>query len=248
MPVDEHSVFDHGVVSPGILVEAGTMTAPMRRSAAHAFALPMTIAIVLLAGARAEAQDPPPPIPRLVVDLRGSFPRFPRSVELASSRGLDLTELPGAGFGLDAGIHLSILKWKAVTFGLGGLMTLGRAHASAFNVENQPIRRAVTQRFTSLTPQLSLNFGTGDGWSYISGGIGRSTWTVVPEGGRLQLGDEERLRTINYGGGARWFIKRHVAFTFDVRFHDRDPGMSHDGLPGTPRARLIVIGAGMSIK
>ncbi len=157
-------------------------------------------------------------------------------------------ELPGAGLGLDAGIHLSLLKWKAVTFGLGGLVTLGRAHSSAFNEPNQPIRRAVTERFTSLTPQLSLNFGTGDGWSYISGGIGRSTWTVVPEGGSLQFGDEERLRTINYGGGARWFIKRHVAFTFDVRFHDRDPGAPHDGVPGTPRAHFIVMGAGMSIK
>lgn len=220
----------------------------MRRSAAYVFARPMTIAIVLLAGARAEAQDPPPPIPRVVVDLRGSFPKFPRNAQLADSRGLDLPELPGTGLGIDAGVHLSVLKWKAVTFGLGGLLTLGRSRSSAFNVENQPIRRAVTERFTSMTPQLSLNFGTGDGWSYLSGGIGRSTWTVVPEGGLLQLGDEEALRTINYGGGARWFIKRHVAFTFDVRFHDRDPGSPHDGVPGSPRTRLIIIGAGMSVK
>ena len=208
----------------------------------------MTIAIVLVAGARAEAQDPPPPIPRVVVDLRGSFPKFPGTSQLANSRGLDLRELPGTGLGIDAGVHLSVLKWKAVTFGLGGLMTLGRSHSSAINVENQPIRRAVTERFTSLTPQLSFNFGTGDGWSYISGGIGRSTWSVVPEGGLLQSIDEEGLRTINYGGGARWFIKRHVAFTFDVRFHDRDPGAPHDDLPGSPRARLIIIGAGMSVK
>ena len=224
------------------------MTALMRRSAACAFALLMTIAIVLLAGARAEAQDPPPPIPRIVVDLRGSFPKFPRSPQLADSRGLDPRELPGAGLGIEAGVHLSVLKWKAVTFGLGGLVTLGRSRSSALNVENQPIQRAVTARFTSMTPQLSLNFGTGNGWSYLSGGIGRSTWTVVPEGGLPQLRDEEGLRTINYGGGARWFIKRHVAFTFDVRFHDRDPGSPHDGLPGSPRARFVIIGAGMSVK
>ena len=142
------------------------MAALMRRSAAHAFAFVTTIAIVLLAGARAKAQDPPPPIPRIVVDLRGSFPKFPRTSELAASRGLDLAELPGVGLGIDAGIHLKVLKWKAVTFGLGGLLTLGRSHSSEFNEENQPIRRAVTERFTSLTPQLSLNFGNGNGWSY----------------------------------------------------------------------------------
>ena len=121
------------------------MAALMRRSAAHAFAFVTTIAIVLLAGARAKAQDPPPPIPRIVVDLRGSFPKFPRTSELAASRGLDLAELPGVGLGIDAGIHLKVLKWKAVTFGLGGLLTLGRSHSSGFNEENQPIRRAVTE-------------------------------------------------------------------------------------------------------
>ena len=38
------------------------------------------------------------------------------------------------------------------------------------------IGRPVTERFTHLAPELSFNFGTGNGWSYLSGGIGRSTW------------------------------------------------------------------------
>ena len=33
-----------------------------------------------------------------------------------------------------------------------------------------------------------------------------------------------RLKTINYGGGARWFAKAHVAFSFDVRFYAINPG------------------------
>jgi hypothetical protein len=219
----------------------------MRRSAAHAFAL-LTIAIVLLAGARAEAQDPPPPIPRVVVDVRGSFPKFPQDSELAASRGVDPEELPGVGRGIDAGVHLSLLKWKAVTFGLGVLATLGRSSSSAFNVENQPIRRAVTERFTSMTPQLSFNFGTGDGWSYISGGIGTGVWSTVPDAQLPLPADEERLTTINYGGGARWFAKPHLAFTFDVRFHEIYPGTPQGGLPGSPRIAMLIIGAGVSIK
>ena len=38
--------------------------------------------------------------------------------------------------------------------------------------------------------------------------------------------DDEPLNTINYGGGARWFIKPHVAFSFDVRFYAINPGLA----------------------
>jgi len=208
----------------------------------------MTLAIVSFTGGRAGAQDPPPPIPRFVVDFRGSIPQFPGNQQLADSRRLDLRELPGAGLGIDAGAHLSVLKWKAVTFGLGAHLTMARSGASAYSVEGRPARRAVTERFTSFTPQLSFNFGTGDGWSYVSGGIGRSVWSIVPEGAESQPADQERLYTINYGGGARWFIKRHVAFTFDVRFHALDPGSPQGAVPGSPRTRLVIIGAGVSLK
>jgi hypothetical protein len=225
------------------------MIALMRWSAAHVFAPLTAIAIVLITGARAAAQDPPPPIPRFVVDLRGSVPRFPSDdFQLASSRGLEVNELPGVGLGVDAGVHVFLMKWKAITFGLGGQLTLGRAHSSAVTVANQPVQRAVTERYTSMVPQLSFNFGTGDGWSYVSGGIGGSTWSIVPDGEPKQAADEERLRTINYGGGARWFIKRHLAFTLDVRFHAIDPGSPNGPLPGSPRTRLLIIGAGLSVK
>ncbi len=95
---------------------------------------------------------------------------------------------------------------------------------------------------------MSFNFGTGDGWSYISGGIGTSVWSTVPNGQPPLPGDEERLRTINYGGGARWFAKSHLAFTIDIRFHDIDPGTPQGGLPGSPRATIFIIGAGVSVK
>jgi len=32
------------------------------------------------------------------------------------------------------------------------------------------------------------------------------------------------VRTFNYGGGARWFAKPHLAFHVDVRLHAIDPG------------------------
>ena len=47
------------------------------------------------------AQDPPPRIGPFVVDVHGTMPRFPADdQQLADSRGLELSELPGAGLGL----------------------------------------------------------------------------------------------------------------------------------------------------
>jgi hypothetical protein len=108
---------------------------------------------------------------------------------------------------------------------------------------------AVTEKFRSLGGQLSLNFGNGNGWSYLSGGIGRSNWSIIPEGEDPLEGDEEALKTINYGGGARWFAKSHLAFSFDVRFYAINPGVSSlPGKNGSPRTTMFVIGAGVSLK
>lgn len=220
----------------------------MRRPPVFAFTLAITLAIVGLVAAPVAAQDPPPRIGPFVVDLRGSLPRFPDAPLLAASRGLDVRELPGGGLGVDAGAHVYLLKWKALTLGIGGELVLGRSHSSPAAAEGQPPLRRVTERFTSIAPQMSFNFGNGDGWSYLSGGIGRATWSVVPDGARAQPADEEGLSTFNYGGGARWFIKRHLAFTFDVRFHVLHAGTPQAALPGSPRTKLLIISAGISLK
>lgn len=208
----------------------------------------VALAVALFVSAPARAQDPPPPIGPVALDLRGTFPQFPRDPLLAESRSLSTQSLPGRGIGLDAGAHVYLLTWKAITFGVGGQVTLGRARATPPTGDGQAVGAAVTERFTSLAPQLSFNFGTGDGWSYISGGIGRSIWSVVPDGADPTAADEERLQTINYGGGARWFARPHLAFTFDVRFYAINPGMSRAGVPGSPRTTLLIIGAGISVK
>jgi hypothetical protein len=199
--------------------------------------------LIVFAAGRADAQEPPP-IPRFVVDLHGTATAFPADPNLALSRGLDQLELPGLGLGGDIAAHVYPFKYRAITFGLGGRITASRAHRSP----QQSGLRPVTERFTYLGPQLSFNFGTGAGWSYISGGIAASTWSVVPDGATAKPSDRERLRTIDYGGGARWFAKPHVAFSFDVRFYAVNPTSPTVSLPGGPRKTLRVIGAGISIK
>jgi hypothetical protein len=128
-------------------------------------------------------------------------------------------------------------------------VTAGRSRQTpAPPVAGGAILRPSEERFASIAPQISFNFGTGHGWSYISGGMGQSMWAIVPQGQDGFPPDSEPLKTINYGGGARWFMKSHLAFSFDVRFYAINPGTEYIGLPGSPRTTLTVIGAGISLK
>lgn len=198
------------------------------------------------------AQDPPPPIPWVVVDLHGTVPRFPSDDPLlALSRGMTVAELPGSGLGVQASVHVYPLRLRAVTFGLGGELAIGRARqtplTTATTTTTASSVRPSEEQFTSLAPQLSLNFGNGSGWSYLSVGLGQVTWSLAPEGLINYPPNEDKLKTLNYGGGARWFIKPHLAFSFDVRLYAMNPG-SKDLYPPTPRTTLLIIGAGMSMK
>jgi hypothetical protein len=195
---------------------------------------------------RVQTQGPPPRIGPVVLDLHGTVPRFPEDEALASSRGISLAELPGTGLGAQAALHLYFFRWRAITFGIGGELAAGRAKQTPASGATRV--RPVTGTFRTLGSQLSLNFGSGDGWSYLSGGIGRSNWSIIPASSSPLLADEEALKTVNYGGGARWFARRHVAFSFDVRFYALNPGTPSGGFPASPRITFMAVGAGISVK
>lgn len=211
------------------------------------------LVVVLGSFARpASAQDPPPPIPWVVVDMHASVPRFPsEDAQLAASRHMSLAQLPGSGLGAQIGLHLYALRTRLVTVGLGGELAIGRARqtplAGAKAADGVTPLRPADERFTSLSPQLSLNFGNGSGWSYLSVGLGQSTWSLATDELVDYPPNSAKLKTLNYGGGGRWFIKPHLAFSFDVRFYAINPGLA-DLYPATPRTTLLIIGAGISVK
>jgi hypothetical protein len=208
--------------------------------------IPLIVLLAIVVAPSLCAQDPLPRIGPLVLDVHGTVPGFPADGALASSRGISLSELPGAGLGVQAGLHVYFFRWRAITFGIGGEAVAARAKqtppAAATGVQ------AVTEQFRTLGSQLSLNFGSGHGWSYLSGGIGRSNWSIVPANRNPLVADDEILKTINYGGGARWFIRTHVAFSFDVRFYALNPGTPSLGFPPSPRTTFVAVGAGVSVK
>ena len=82
---------------------------------------------------------------------------------------------------------------------------------------------------TTVGPQLSLNFGSRAGWSYLSAGIGRARMSTRASGfvdeddeddvTAAQLVEHGSRSSLNFGGGARWFTRQRLAVSFDVRFH-----------------------------
>jgi hypothetical protein len=130
-----------------------------------------------------------------------------------------------------------------VTFGVGGELAIGRSHVAA-----QAPSPGITDRFTAVSPTLSLNFGNGNGWSYLSFGYGESRLSIVPDGAQPLPVDDEQQKTLNYGGGARWFIKKRLGFSLDVRLYEIAVGKPQSGNPATPHTQLLVIGAGISVR
>ena len=181
------------------------------------------------------------------------FRCFPTTAcALAESRALNVAELPGRGFGGQIGVHVYLLRWRALTVGIGGEAILARA--SSTPPAESPELRAVDEQLVSASPQLSFNFGNGNGWSYLSGGVGRSVWSLHEAGLEASGADVEPLQTFNYGGGGRWFIKNHLAFSLDVRFYEiqagtpvvPNPRQPADADPDHRRRHLCEVGAGLS--
>lgn len=222
--------------------------------------MPRMIRAALLLGAllalpaAALAQEPAPPLPLpeepigpFVVDARGVLARFKALPAVAAEVGVDATDLPTRGLGLVVGGHVYPLRGRAWALGLGGELLL-RAQGSRTieaATEDGPDGPTVVTRMTAVSPQVSLNFGRKEGYSYVSGGLGWATFTTERKDSPL-ADAETRPRTINYGGGARWFTKKHLAFTVDLRFYAVRPQEATVERPGFPRMTVMVFSAGIA--
>jgi hypothetical protein len=154
----------------------------------------------VLLGSRIEAQSLTPgrPGPIFVVDVRGATSAIPTSIGLypdVPNGG----SVPNRGFGFDVGGHVYLFNIGPARVGLG---------VNVIGVRGTAADADAT--FGLVVPQLSFNFGSSDGWSYLSVGAGTA---------RVNAQEIGSSSTINAGGGARWFMKRHLAVGFDLRVH-----------------------------
>ena len=197
-----------------------------------------------------EQQTPPPviqqrPVSGFVVDARGVLARFGQRPATATALGVTAAELPGPGLGGAAGLHIYPVRFGKVALGLGGEIMVARRGRQPIDDKGEPKGPNLRARAYSVSPQISLNFGNRNGWSYVSGGVGNGDFETWAEPDGLP---DRKVRVINYGGGARWFSSPHFAFTFDLRFYAFAPGPASASLVERPRQRLMVLSAGISLR
>jgi hypothetical protein len=182
------------------------------------------ILLLLLTG-RAAAQAPEPPGP-WVLDLRGATSALPSNTAFFPVIPVD-TLVPSRAFGFDVGAHVYLFGLGPARVGIGTSYLRARGTAAT-----------TTAEFAALAPQISFNFGSTNGWSYLSAGAGRAWMTTTAD---QAIGSPERESAgaaVNFGGGARWFLRSWIGVGFDLRWHR---------LSGTPRATLMSVGVGFSI-
>lgn len=226
-------------------------------SSARGLVRVLSLGLALVVPITSFAQDRPPeiapvarpePIGRFAADVRGALPVFSGDLPIAARRELPESALPGFGLGLDVGAHVYPIRWGVVTLGVGASVLIARG-SKALEAEEgatAPAAPPVRSTISAVSPQVSFNFGARQGWSYISGGLGRATLRVSRDDRPEEEG--EATKTINYGGGARWFLNERVAFSVDGRFYAMNPVEATERTAGHARITLFVLSVGVSFK
>jgi hypothetical protein len=209
-------------------------------------ALLLSIALLLPTAAFAQTAEPIGPF---AADLRVVMPRFKEDVSVATALGVASTNLPTRGLGISGGVHwYPVRMGRLVTLGIGGEVLISRGSNTAEpETESGPEGPTVKTRFSSVSPQVSLNFGKRQGWSYLTGGFGWAGFRTELETSPVADGDSRPL-AFNYGGGARWFAKEHLAVSLDLRFYAVGAQEATVGRPAYPSMTLMVISGGISVK
>lgn len=206
----------------------------------------VALSFVIAAAVPAAAQVQRP-LPRVVFDVRMFYSGLGQ--DPVTAEGLDVfpEDLPNRALGGFAGVHFYPWRGNKMAIGIGGEGWLARGSDQPTDEEGTPTQPLIQQHMTGLTPVVTLNFGQGNGWSYLTGGMGPLS-LVTFYGEEAPDAPKPYKMTINVGGGARWFPNQHVAFGFDVRFWMTRPQDPIEVYPGRQRTRLLILSAGVSFK
>ena len=209
------------------------------------FVLSVVSCLALTVPAVAQTRRPLPPI---VVDLRGFYSGLGRDLVTADDLLVLPDDMPGRALGAVAGVHVYPLRGRSMSLGLGGEAVFARAGAQTTpEDDDETLLPAVNQRLRGLSGMMSLNFGSRDGWSYVSAGMGPLSFATYT-GDTPPADAPPSQMTINFGAGARWFAWRRIAFAVDVRFYQTRPEVPSGSYGGRQRASIRVLSAGISVR
>jgi len=230
----------------------------MRRRKHALYVLVAAVFIATPAVAQVAAPDPPGPY---AIDLRGATSGLPIDAAFFPPAPSG-TRIPSRGYGVDAGAHVYPLQLGAARLGVGVGLLRVRGTASpetpSSSSTTAPTTPEVDSALTIIAPQLSFNFGSSAGWSYLSAGLGRARMTSATSVFRADgttsevtpAGDANSgfRQSVNIGAGARWFAKAHLAVSFDVRVHMISAGDGDGTRPATPRLTVTAASVGISVR
>jgi hypothetical protein len=156
--------------------------------------------------------------------------------------------MPTRGLGLSVGANVYPIRLGKVAIGVGAELVTTRGKNTLEPAEEGGEEGpTVKTSFSAFSPNVSLNFGSRNGWSYVSAGLGRAQFTTELEDDPVSEATS-KPRVLHYGGGARWFAQEHLAFTFDIRFYRIDAQTATTTRPAYGGRRLLVASAGISFK
>ena len=196
-------------------------------------------------------------LPWFTVDVHAGTVGLPQAEGWVPVVSAD-TGLPGRAWGGIVAGTVYPFRLGLVTFGVGASLTTARGKSESLTIvtgsgstEVTTVTPSVRTGITNLAPQLSINFGHKLGWSYMSAGLGRSKVTSSVDAAGATPGivvPDSWNSALNFGGGARWFMKKHLGAGFDVRFVKLASRSETATLPAAKRTQMWTISAGISIQ
>ncbi len=215
-------------------------------------ALVATLLVLLAVPVAAQTPAQPPvaplpiaPLPVLVFDIRGGFASSGQDGTTATGLNVAPTDMPGRLRSVVVGLHVYPFRRGGFKLGFGGEMLLGSASGQKTDTTGKPVGPVIRRRLNAVSGQISLNFGKGEGWSYLTAGGGPLKFESYLD---EATPDGVGATTINYGGGARWFTSSHLALAVDLRFYLTRPALATTVTAARARERTFLFSLGISLK
>lgn len=195
------------------------------------------LAVAGLCLARPAVAQTAGPVSGHVLDVRIATATLPTDPTFYPALAND-TLIPGRSWGGEVGGAVYPWQWGPARIGVGGSVLRTRGTSSLAGAD------AIVANVTAVSSQVSFNFGTRLGWSYLGGGLGSGTISTEVTDVNAKVGTAKtgQQLALNVGGGARWFTRSRLALSLDARLHRLGGGST------TPGASLLVVSAGLSLR